>query len=57
MVGLPNHAGAYPRLHRQPVIEPEETLADNVKAWEVLGWKPSAKIEIWFDKYKKDLGL
>ena len=35
MVGLPDHAGAYPRTHKPPVIEPEETLADNSKAWEV----------------------
>ena len=57
MVGLPNHAGAYPRIHRPPVIEPEETLADNSKAWEGLQWTPSTTIETWFNKHKKELGL
>ena len=57
MVGLPNHAGAYPRIHRPPVIEPEETLADNFKAWEILRWKPSTTIETWFNKSKESLGL
>ena len=57
MVGLPNHAGAYPRIHRPSVIEPEATLADNSKAWEVLRWIPSTNIETWFTRYKKDLGI
>ena len=57
MVGLPNHAGAYPRTHRPPVIEPEATLADNFRAWETLEWSPSTKIETWFTKYKKELGI
>ena len=57
MVGLPNHAGAYPRTHRPPVIEPEETLADNFKAWEILRWKPSTTVEEWFKKNKEELGL
>ena len=57
MVGLPNHAGAYPRVHRPPIIEPEETLADNFKAWEILRWKPSTTVEEWFKKNKEELGL
>ena len=57
MVGLPNRAGAYPITHLPSVIEPEETLADNFKAWETLGWTPRTKIETWFNKYKKELGL
>ena len=57
MVGLPNHAGAYPRVHRPPVIEPEETLADNFKAWEILGWIPKGNLETWMEKYKKELGI
>ena len=57
MVGLPNHAGAYPRIYQPSVIEPEATLADNFKACEVMGWTPSTKIETWFNKYKKELGL
>ena len=57
MVGLPNHAGAYPRTHRPPVIEPKETLADNNKAYRVLGWKPTSTLEDWIPKWKEDLGL
>ena len=57
MVGLPNHAGAYPRIHRPSVIEPKETLADNSKAREGLQWTPSTTIETWFNKHKKELGL
>jgi len=57
MVGLPNREGAYPIIHRPPVIEPEETLADNFKAWEALEWTPNTKIETWYNQYKKELGL
>ena len=57
MVGLPNHAGAYPRIHRPPVIEPEATLADNSKAWHTLRWSPSTTVEEWFKKNKEELGL
>ena len=45
------------KIHRDPVIEPKETLADNEKAYRVLGWKPTMKIEDWMKIYKKDLGL
>jgi nucleoside-diphosphate-sugar epimerase len=57
MVGLPNRAGAYPRVHRPAVIEPEATLADNFKAWEVLGWRPNTDIKAWFIEHKKKLGI
>jgi len=40
-----------------PVIEPRETLANNSKAEELLGWKPTQNIEDWIPKYKKDMGL
>tara|TARA_R100000353_G_scaffold166698_1_gene128357 strand:+ start:5409 stop:6305 length:897 start_codon:yes stop_codon:yes gene_type:complete len=46
-----------PRIHRDPVIEPSCTLADNTKARELLGWKPTMVIEDWVEKYKKELGL
>jgi UDP-glucose 4-epimerase len=46
-----------PRVHREPVIEPSCTLADNTKARELLGWKPTMVIENWIEKYKKELGL
>jgi len=45
------------RIHREPVIEPKETLADNTKARKVLGWKPTNKIEDWIVKYKEEVGL
>ena len=46
-----------PRSYNDPVIEPKETLADNSKAKELLGWEPSTTLEEWIPKYKKDLGL
>ena len=45
------------RIHRDPVIEPKETLADNTKAKEYLDWKPTIKIEEWIKKWKKNLDL
>jgi len=45
------------RLHREPVIEPKATLADNSKAEKLLGWKPTQNIEDWIPKYKKEMGL
>ena len=45
------------RIHRQPVIEPKETLADNSLAEKLLGWKPTQNIEDWVPGYKKELGL
>ena len=45
------------RVNRPPVIEPKETLADNSKAREFLGWKPTNKIEDWIVKYKEEIGL
>ena len=40
-----------------PVVEPRETLADNTKAKNLLGWEPRIIIEDWVPKYKKDLGI
>ena len=45
------------RLHREPVIEPRETLADNSLAEKLLGWKPTQNIEDWVPGYKKEMGL
>ena len=45
------------RVNVDPVIEPKETLADNSKAKEYLGWKPTTKIEEWFPKWKKEIGI
>ena len=46
-----------PTKHIEPVIEPRETLADNSRAKELLGWSPSVIIEDWVPKYKEDLGI
>ena len=45
------------RIHRDPVIEPKETLANNSKARFLLDWKPTTEIEDWIIKYKEELGL
>ena len=45
------------RTHRAAVQEPFATLADNTKAKELLGWKPTENFEEWVTKWKKDLGL
>jgi len=36
-------------------VEPYETLADNKKAKELLGWSPVGDIKIWIENYKKTL--
>lgn len=38
-------------------LEPNQTLADNSKAKELLGWEPTMTIEEWIPKYKKQLGI
>ena len=45
------------KVNRDPVQEPFATLADNSKARELLGWKPTQDFEKWVTKWKKDLGL
>ncbi len=44
-------------INIDPVIEPKETLADNSKAKELLGWSPSMNIEDWIPEYLNDLGI
>ena len=46
-----------PIEYRDPVIEPRETLADNNKAKQILGWKPKTKIEDWMKTYKERMEL
>lgn len=46
-----------PSINIDPVVEPRETLADNTKAKQLLGWEPTVIIEEWVPKYKKDLGI
>ena len=38
-------------------IEPFETLADNTKARQILGWSTEGNLMEWIKKYKKDLGI
>ena len=45
------------RVHRDPVIEPRETLAENSKVSSVLGWKSTTTLEEWIPKWKKVIGL
>ena len=45
------------KVNVDPVIEPPETLADNSKARELLGWEPKGNINTWIPKYKKEMGL
>ena len=45
------------RINVDPVIEPNETLANNSKAGFILNWKPTIKIEDWIIKYKEEIGL
>tara|TARA_B100000123_G_scaffold93036_1_gene67597 strand:+ start:1295 stop:2203 length:909 start_codon:yes stop_codon:yes gene_type:complete len=46
-----------PTINVDPVVEPRETLADNSKARNLLGWKPTIIIEEWVPKYKEELGI
>tara|TARA_B100000886_G_scaffold210788_1_gene145914 strand:+ start:1186 stop:2094 length:909 start_codon:yes stop_codon:yes gene_type:complete len=46
-----------PTVNVDPVVEPRETLADNSKAKNLLGWNPTIIIEEWVPKYKEELGI
>lgn len=46
-----------PTVNIEPRIEPQQTLADNSKAKNLLGWSPSTSVEEWIPKYKKQIGL
>jgi UDP-glucose 4-epimerase len=46
-----------PREHIESRLEPKQTLADNKKALDLLGWSPTMTLEEWVPKYKKDLGI
>ena len=45
------------RLNVEPVIEPRETLADNVLAEYLLDWIPRGNLEEWIIKLKEDTEL
>jgi UDP-glucose 4-epimerase len=46
-----------PKEYIDKRLEPEQTLADNTKAKQLLGWQPTTTVEEWIPKYKKNLGL
>ena len=46
-----------PTINVDPVVEPRETLADNSKAKDLLGWSPTIIIEEWVPKYEEELGI
>lgn len=46
-----------PKNYIEKRLEPQQTLADNTKAKELLGWKPTVSVEDWMPKYKKSLGI
>jgi len=45
------------RINIDPRIEPNETLADNSRAKELLGWEPTIDLPKWLEEYKKEMGL
>jgi len=45
------------KVYGEKRLEPFQTLADNSKAREVLGWDPKGDLTVWIEKYKKDLGI
>jgi UDP-glucose 4-epimerase len=46
-----------PVVHGEPVIEPRETLANNIKARILFEWEPTMKLEDWIPSYKESIGL
>ncbi len=46
-----------PTINMPPRIEPKETLADNSRARELLGWEPIVDLHVWLEDYKKEMGL
>ncbi|MDA7653816.1 NAD-dependent epimerase/dehydratase family protein [Verrucomicrobia bacterium] len=46
-----------PTTHLPAVLEPQESLADNSLAKELLDWEPTTTIYDWVPSYKKQLGI
>ncbi|MDO8481490.1 MAG: NAD-dependent epimerase/dehydratase family protein [bacterium] len=46
-----------PSIHIDPRLEPAHTLADTTRAKELLGWKPTVKLEDGISELKKLMGL
>ena len=45
------------RVNVEPVVEPRETLAENINIKNQMNWKPTMKIEDWIKTYKEKMGL
>tara|TARA_B100000282_G_C31685503_1_gene468791 strand:+ start:122 stop:1027 length:906 start_codon:yes stop_codon:yes gene_type:complete len=45
------------KVYGEQRIEPFQTLADNKKAQEWLGWNPQGDLPTWIKQYKKELGI
>jgi len=45
------------KVYGEKRLEPFETLADNKKAKNILGWEPRGDLEKWIEKYKIQLGI
>lgn len=46
-----------PREYIEKRLEPYQTLADNTKARELLGWFPTTCVEDWIPRYKKSINI
>jgi UDP-glucose 4-epimerase len=46
-----------PKEYIEKRLEPEQTLADNTKAKQLLGWQPTTTVEEWIPNYKQQLGI
>jgi UDP-glucose 4-epimerase len=44
-----------PKVYVDPVIEPFETLADNLLAKKLLNWSPTVDLSNWIKIYKKSI--
>ena len=44
-------------INLEAVLEPKNTLADNSKAKELLGWEPTMTVDEWIPQHKNELGL
>ena len=45
------------RIHRDPVIEPRVTKANNDKARDIIDWKPTQDFSEWVSGWKEELGI
>lgn len=46
-----------PKKYIEKRLEPQQTLADNTKAKDLLNWKPTTTVEEWIPQYKQQLGI